>query len=304
MSSPAFSVIVPTFNRPSQVAACLKALASIDYDRRGFEVILVDDGGTCALEPVVSQFTGHLAVRLERQANSGPASARNLGASYAASEFLAFTDDDCEPDPQWLRALESGLRNHPRHAIGGRIINAATDDIFARAGQSILDSLYEYYNCAPNSRFFASNNIAIPAALFHDVGGFDPTFTFAAGEDREFCYRWLRQGYGLNYVPDAVVRHYHRMGLGEFWAVHFRYGRGAFQYRQKIWRQSQGASLEPLSFYRDILLRPFRQMSEGSKLPVAALVAVSQVAVLGGLCYQAALNSPDVTAATSARSAK
>ncbi len=41
---PEFSIIVPTFNRPTQLAACLTALARLDYPRDRFEVVVVDDG--------------------------------------------------------------------------------------------------------------------------------------------------------------------------------------------------------------------------------------------------------------------
>jgi glycosyltransferase involved in cell wall biosynthesis len=41
---PTFSIVVPTYNRPERLAACLAALAHLDYPRDRFAAIVVDDG--------------------------------------------------------------------------------------------------------------------------------------------------------------------------------------------------------------------------------------------------------------------
>ena len=61
-----FSVVIPTRNRPVRLAQCLDALCKLEYPREQFEVIVVDDGGTVELEPLVVKATG-LDVRLLRQ---------------------------------------------------------------------------------------------------------------------------------------------------------------------------------------------------------------------------------------------
>src|SRR3712207_1403127 len=95
---PFFSVIVPTYERPAQLAACLGALARLDCPAASFEVIVVDDGSAAAPGRRLDEFRDLLDVRLLTQANAGPAAARNRGASEARGSFLAFTDDDCAPD--------------------------------------------------------------------------------------------------------------------------------------------------------------------------------------------------------------
>jgi GT2 family glycosyltransferase len=74
------------------------------------------------------------------------------------------------------------------------------DNPFSTASQLLIDYLYEYYNIdSPQSLFFASNNFAVARKLFNQVGQFDLNFPLAAGEDREFCDRWLFHGYSLYY---------------------------------------------------------------------------------------------------------
>src|SRR5690349_8782081 len=99
---PVVSIIIPTYNRPAPLEQCLKALSQLDYPRDRFEVVVVDDGSTISPAGIVEGFCSRLDIRMLRQANAGPAAARNLGAQEAKGQILAFTDDDCLPDPAWL----------------------------------------------------------------------------------------------------------------------------------------------------------------------------------------------------------
>ena len=182
---PFFSIIVPTYNRPRQLRSCLKALSSLDYPRNCFEVIVVDDGNDgnkVSMGPVVSSFKDRLDITLVRQWHGGPAAARNTGAMRARGEFLAFTDDDCAPESDWLQRLAARFIETSDQAIGGKTINALRGNRYSAASQTVVDYLCQWYNTDPErARFSASNNFAIPAQGFHAIGGFDTTFTHAAG---------------------------------------------------------------------------------------------------------------------------
>ncbi len=67
---PFFSLIVPTYERPAQLAACLGALARLDYPPERFEIIVVDDGSTVAPSGVVERFRESLEVKLYSQKNA------------------------------------------------------------------------------------------------------------------------------------------------------------------------------------------------------------------------------------------
>jgi len=137
-----------------------------------------------------------------------------------------------------LSKLAGRLARMPQHMVGGRTVNALTNNPYATASQLLVNYLYEYYNRDPDhARFFTSNNLALPAELFHRVGGFDVRLTHAAGEDRDLCARWLEQGFGMSYEPAAVVHHAHDLTLRKFWRQHFHYGRAAFSF----YRNAAGA---------------------------------------------------------------
>jgi glycosyltransferase involved in cell wall biosynthesis len=139
---PAFSIVIPTYGRPAQLANCLQSLVELDYPRGSFEVIVVDDGGDPSPSAVVETISRRLDVALVRQAHAGPAAARNAGARQARSEFLAFTDDDCAPTPAWLQELAQSLRVARGALVGGLTINALPNNLFAEASQALVNYLY------------------------------------------------------------------------------------------------------------------------------------------------------------------
>lgn len=288
IDTPIFSIVIPTYNRPAQLTVCLQACARLDYPRDRFEVIVVDDGGATPLDAVVARFHGMLAIKLLRQENAGPAAARNRGVSEARGEFLAFTDDDCAPESNWLRALASQFVASPDCAVGGQTLNALAHNIYSGASQLLISYLFSYYNAVPRAaRFFPSNNLAFPAERFRAIGGFDVTYPRAAGEDRELCDRWLHCGYRMVYVEEAVVRHAHDLTFRTFLRQHFHYGCGAFCFhRIRARRGLHRIKVEPLSFYINMLRFPFVS-TRGLRAPsLMLLLVVAQLANAAGFFWK------------------
>ena len=276
-SAPAFSVIVPTYRRPERLAACLRALAGLDYPRDRFEVIVVDDGGGATVDGAP---TG-LDVTLHVQPHAGPAAARNTGAARARGEYLAFTDDDCAPEAGWLRGLAEHASVGADHLIGGYTVNALADNPYSTATQLLIDYLYEWQAGRDgDDGFFTSNNLAAPAALFRARGGFDTSFPLAAGEDREICHRWVRSGGRLVYAARAVVRHAHHHTLRTFWRQHVNYGRGALRFHRRR-GGSRGAG-KPATFYANLITFPLTRARGRHRLTLTALIALTQVATATG----------------------
>lgn len=256
MQPPFFSIIVPTYNRSDQLAACLESLSRLDYSRQRFEVIVVDDASEISPNEVCAAFRDRLDIELLTQPHGGPAAARNTGSLRAKGEFLVFTDDDCRPQPDWLRQLEIRCLAGPDHIIGGRTLNLLQDNPFSQMSQLIVDIVYDYYNQGPQGpRFFASNNLVVPTASFRRLGGFNARFITA--EDRDLCDRWLRQGYRMTYAPEAVVYHAHLLTLRTFSRQHFDYGRGAFRFHQVRAQSGLGPFRPELRFYLRCLRAPF-----------------------------------------------
>jgi glycosyltransferase involved in cell wall biosynthesis len=285
---PLFSIIVPTYNRPRQLADCLRALSVLDYPRHRFEVMVVDDGGDCPLEEVVASFRPRLRVTLITRHNGGPGAARNTGAARARGRFLAFTDDDCLPSRQWLGAMAACFASGPWQAIAGRTVNALNRNPFASASQFIVDMVHAYYNTDPHqARFSASNNLALPTRMFLVLGGFDESFR--TSEDRDLIDRWRHHGHGLIFAPEVLVYHAHRLDWGGYCRQHFGYGRGAFRYHQARARRGCGTFKPELAFLWHVLRswpRGLDRDQEKGALSLALLLGVWQLANTAGFIWE------------------
>jgi GT2 family glycosyltransferase len=276
MQPPFFSVIVPTHGRDAALGHCLEALRCQDFPPERFEVLVVFDGG----HPLPNLMVEGLTLRPLTQPQNGPAAARNAGAAQARGEYLVFTDDDCIPAPDWLSHIWAAINQYPGHMVGGCVANILTRNLYAAASQLLVDFLYDTYEDSPlQAQFFTSNNLALQREMFLALGGFDTRFPLAAGEDRELCRRWIEEGHGLFYHPDALVHHAHELTLPAFWQQHFNYGRGAYRYRQQHTRKPNGRlKLEPIQFYVNLLRYPLRRAKGTTAVRLFFLFLLMQIA--------------------------
>jgi glycosyltransferase involved in cell wall biosynthesis len=287
---PFISIVIPTYNRPHQLQRCLMACCRLNYPRDRFEVIVVDDGGAEPLEAMVNQVRERITLRLLRQNNAGPAAARNRGAAAATGEWLAFTDDDCEPASDWLHALADRFVAWPNDAVGGDTPNALTGNLYSTASQLLVSYLLGYYGAVPGRvRFFPSSNLAFPVKPFLDIGGFDTSFPRSAGEDRDMCDRWQRRGHRMIHAPEAVVYHSHHLTAMTFLRQHFHYGCGAYHYHfLRARRRQQPMKVQPLAFYVNMLTYPVRRISLWKALAVMPLLVIAQAVNAVGFFWELA----------------
>jgi glycosyltransferase involved in cell wall biosynthesis len=282
--------VVPTRARPRGLATCLLALAEQRYASGLFHVVVVDDGGDSLVEADLASVRAKLDLEVVRLAHSGPAAARNAGAARARGELLVFTDDDCRPDPGWLAAFAARFEGAPERAFGGRTVNALPSNPYSTASQLLVSYLYDYYDAARGgAAFFTSNNLAVPARLFREMRGFDPSYPRAAAEDRDFCDRWRARGLDLVYAPEAVVHHAHALTLRGYARQHLDYGRGAAQLHRGRAANGRGPlRLEPPGFYLGLLRYPVGRARRRDAPLLAALLALSQVATAAGFTWESA----------------
>ena len=308
--------MVPTHARPARLARLLDSLARQTMARARFEIVVVDDGSPAGRGPDEAWFDGTRR-RLHRQANAGPAAARNAGAALARGALLAFVDDDCVAEPGWLDALHRAHLAHPGALLGGRTENGLPENPFSATSESLMHFFdAEARRDGGALDFLASNNLALARHAFEAIGGFDTAYPLAAGEDRDFCRRWARTGGALRRVPDATLHHFHALDLGGFWRQHTHYGRGAARFHATRADAHADARTDtrtdvrtdaradartdaragerraaPGGFHARLLLHPLTARAGwplGRRLAVSALVALSQLAIANGLLRERA----------------
>jgi glycosyltransferase involved in cell wall biosynthesis len=200
----AVSVVVPTYRRAALLQRCLEALLAQDIDPTAYEVIVVDDAACEQTRQLVARVAQeHCAVKrgipvcyLPVTGAHGPAAARNVGWHAAQGWLIAFTDDDCVPDPGWLRA---GLQ-------------ACADGIAGAWGRIVVTlpptpTDYERNEAGLERAEFVTANCFYRRDVLQAVGGFDERFRTAWREDSDLFFRLLERSERLVRAADAVVVH-------------------------------------------------------------------------------------------------
>jgi len=190
------SVVVPTVDRLELLDRCLDGLAKqtgVDY-----EVIVVHDG-VPEIEALLEQRAADLPLVSLRSSVRPPAPKRNLGWRTARAPIVAFTDDDCEPQPGWLAAGLAGFEGDVV-IVQGRTCPHPDDKgnrgTFARTLD--INRLTETY---PTANLFFRRDVLARA------DGFDERFGGAAGEDTDLAWRVLEGGGRAAFNEDATVFH-------------------------------------------------------------------------------------------------
>jgi GT2 family glycosyltransferase len=273
------SVIIPTRDRPGPLAACLRAL--VESFPPDAETVVVSDGGAQDLGPVVAPFRDPLRLRLLQAKHGGPAAARNRGLEAASGEIVAFTDDDCRPQPGWLESLAGGVRLSPPCAVGGTTHNGLPANVYADAAQLVLFLLSQHDRALTGrERLLPSNNVAFPTEALRRLGGFDERFRTA--EDRDLCRRWAEASFALGRVPNAVIEHDERLDLKSFIGKFFAYGRGAAKFHGSGANPSLRESMRFHFRMPALLIAELRKRGLARGTAMVALLALWEAANLVG----------------------
>ena len=180
------SVIIPTCDRAESLARCLEQLGGAD------EILVSDDSRTSGSRQLLA---GRFPrVRWLKGPLRGPAANRNHASRYATGDWLAFVDDDCIPDRNWLNEISKLVAT--ADVIEGRTICPAKTN-------HLLEEVVEN----ETGNLFWTCNLAIRRDRFEELGGFDEDFLEPGGEDLEFAWRIKQRRLTVRFASDMIVYH-------------------------------------------------------------------------------------------------
>ena len=193
------SVVIPTYRRPALLAVCLEALRNQSVGKNLFEVLVVSDGPDTETELVVRNFSEglHLFVYLFTPRKKGPAAARNLGWQTAAGSLVAFTDDDCMPDENWLKSILDSYRYERLIAYTGKIKVPLSKD----------PTDYEINTSNLETAEFVTANCCCTKEALRLTNGFDEQFFMAWREDSDLEFKLLEKNIPIVRLDNALVIH-------------------------------------------------------------------------------------------------
>ncbi|MBK1990306.1 glycosyltransferase [Sphaerospermopsis aphanizomenoides BCCUSP55] len=224
---PKVSVVIPIYNGEVDLPDLLNCLLLQTYPKEQVEYLLVDNNSSDRTLSILQTTAENSPITIRPLSENNIQSsyaARNTGIKAANGEIIAFTDADCRPQPQWLSTLIP-------HFINSEIVIVA-GEIVALPGKSLLEQFADKQETLSQKHTLAHKfcpygqtaNLAIRRQVFQTSGLFRPYLT--TGGDADICWRILKANLGkLEFAPEAIVQHRHRLTMKELANQWRRYGR-------------------------------------------------------------------------------
>lgn len=226
------SILIATRNRPKQIRACIDSIFQNDFT--DFEIILIDQSSRSNnyLRDLKHKSRMLTYIRMNKK---GKSKALNYALKLAKGEILAFTDDDCIVDANWLKTIHKTYKSYPRiSGVFGNTYpyeekkhpNKICPATFKSTKVQLCNSPHiVHYHCLGQG-----NNMSLKKKNVLAVGGFPEwlgvgTLT-QAGEESEVIYKLLKEEYTLMTNPNMVVFHNRWLAFNEERFLQSRYTRG------------------------------------------------------------------------------
>lgn len=208
------SICLNTKNRLDKLKACLINLLANSF--KDFEIIIVDQSNKTEIISANKLLT-HLSSRIRYFQNfeKGAGRAKNFALAKVKGQIIAFTDDDCLVDKDWLKNIYKAFKSDKNiKSVFGRVLpyqpqlnqGKICPCVFTHNKPRIIDEPMKHWR---NIGF--GNNMAFRREIFRKVGGFKiwlgPGSIGSNAEDAEFALRCLIKGYKLMYNPQMIVYH-------------------------------------------------------------------------------------------------
>lgn len=212
---PRLIAAICTYRRNDELARLLEGLevaAARVADRCRVGVVVIDDTVERLAEPVATRFADRFALGVTYRVSGKQniSLGRNIGLETGVElgDWIAMTDDDCVPDPDWFVALLDVQAATGADAVSGRYVRSAPDGTPRwLTEQPFLDEGIHLFEDRSEMEIASTHNSMISAAWLRAHPGvrFDPDLGKLGGEDMVF-YRTAREdGLGIRYARHAVI---------------------------------------------------------------------------------------------------
>jgi glycosyltransferase involved in cell wall biosynthesis len=218
-SHPRFSVLIPSYNNGGTLGRAIDSVLQQSWPAH--EIIVVDDGSTDNTREVVAGYAGRVIYRYQQ--NAGVSTARNLAASLATGDWLAFldADDTFAPDrikvhAEWIADepdLDFLLGDQELRTPEGKLIQHTLES--SEAGRGLLKQFPDQTRIPLHEKDFELliedgfgeiRTLSIPRSTFERLGGFADTIRI--GEDLHLLIRLCARSRKAGVTPQTLATYY------------------------------------------------------------------------------------------------
>jgi glycosyltransferase involved in cell wall biosynthesis len=231
------SLIICTRDRCKQLRRCLEAVRRLSFSG-SWELVIVDNGSLDETTKVIQQFSRMVSVPViyVLETTSGLGNAHNAAIRHARGEILAFTDDDCYPEPDFLQCIWESFTDLSIGYITGRIMLHDRADYPLMINESLSPRTFAGGSFL-RAGWVHGANMAFRGCVLGEIGGFDALFgpgAYFNAEDVEAASRASSIGWKGRYCPEVIVRHHHGRTRADAVRLLRSYGIGRGAYHMKL----------------------------------------------------------------------
>ncbi len=270
-----FSVIIPVYNRPEELAELLECLARQTYPPH--EVIVIEDGSAVTSRHVVKSFKNRLPLSYYEKPNEGQGFTRNYGMARATGDFFIILDSDALLEPGYLGIVNDYLNSHPVDLYGGPDTDHPDFTPVQKAISYAMTSLFTTGGIRGKKKNLGgtfhprSFNMGLSREVWEKTGGFCVT---RMGEDIIFSIGAIRQGFRTALIPEAFIYHKRRTRFSQFFRQLKFFGRARINIARYYPEELKAVHFFPALFFLGLAAVPVLAFVSPPLFKIAAALYV------------------------------
>ena len=250
MKTPAYSLIIPVYNRPQELDELLACIQLQEF--RDFEVVVIEDGSTDDAAQIIEKYKASFDLAYYVKENGGQGFARNYAFERAKGDFFIILDSDALLEPTYLNEVDKAIKADHLDLFGGPDKDHPSFSPIQKAISYSMTSFLTTGGIRGKEKNIGgqfhprSFNMGISRKVYEATGGFKIT---RMGEDIEFSIRCISIGFKSGLIPKAFIYHKRRTDFRQFYnQLHF-FGRARINISRFFPKELKPVHFFPFLFF-------------------------------------------------------
>jgi len=288
MKTPAYSLIIPVYNRPQELDELLACIQTQEF--KDFEVVIIEDGSKEDAASVVEKYKEHFSLAYYVKENGGQGFARNYAFERAKGDYFIILDSDALLEPSYLTEVDKAIKAESLDLFGGPDKDHPSFTPIQKAISYSMTSFFTTGGIRGKEKNIGgqfhprSFNMGISRKVYEATGGFKIT---RMGEDIEFSIRCISLGFKSGLIPNAFIYHKRRTDFRQFYKqLHF-FGRARINISRFFPKELKWVHFFPFLFFSYYVLTGIALLA----MPVYGLILLTGLIAYSLLIFIAAVIS-------------